>query len=349
METIQTRYTPGAEGLLSPLLPWLSDKSVSEILMNKPGEVYVQQGGCMTRHALPALDRVHLKRLFTFIANESNQSIHEESPLLSGNLYDGSRVQLVMPPTAKDYTLSIRRQSVKRLSLDDYRHSNFYSQTRPFDMHAPAMDYLSEDDHALMRLYEAGRWADFMEAAVHFKKNIVISGATSSGKTTYLNALVSHIPLSERIITLEDTYEINIPHPNTVSLCALKKLSRDEPAVTMQDLVQCSLRLRPDRLVMGEIRGPEVLDFISACSTGHEGSITTIHAQNPRVAFLRMIQLVRLNNVPSMRDEDIERLLNEVIDIVIQVNETPDGRLSTWMHYKYAKAASEGRLACVSH
>ena len=100
---------------------------------------------------------------------------------------------------------------------------------------------------------------------------------------------------------------------------------------------------------MGEIRGPEVLDFISACSTGHEGSITTIHAQNPRVAFLRMIQLVRLNNVPSMRDEDIERLLNEVIDVVIQVNETPDGRISSWMHYKYAKVASEGRLACVSH
>lgn len=348
MEITTTRYTPGAEGLLSPLLPWLSDSRVSEILVNKPGEVYIEQGGCMTRHALPALDRVHLKRLFTFIANESHQGIHEGAPLLSGNLYDGSRVQLVMPPASKDYTLSIRRQSVKRLSLDDYRNSNFYSQTRAFDMHAPAMDYLSEDDLVLIRLFEAGRWADVMEAAVHFKKNIVISGATSSGKTTYLNALVGHIPLSERIITLEDTYEINIPHPNTVSLCAPKKLSRDAPAVSMQDLVQCSLRLRPDRLVMGEIRGPEVLDFISACSTGHEGSITTIHAQNPRVAFLRMIQLVRLNNVPSMRDEDIERLLNEVIDIVIQVNETPDGRLSTWMHYKYANLAKDKGRTCTA-
>jgi type IV secretion system protein VirB11 len=164
-----------------------------------------------------------------------------------------------------------------------------------------------------------------------------------------LNALVSHIPLSERIITLEDTYEIATSHPNTVSLCAPKKSGRDEPVVTMQDLVQCALRLRPDRLIMGEIRGPEVLDFISACSTGHEGSITTIHAQNPRVAFLRMIQLVRLNNVPSMRDEDIERLLNEVIDIVIQVNGTPDGRVSSCMHYKYANVARQEGLSCASH
>lgn len=300
----------------------------------------------MTRHALPALDRVHLKRLFTFIANESKQDIHEAAPLLSGNLYDGSRVQLVIPPASQDYTLSIRRQSVKSLSMDDYRKSNFYTSARAFDMHAPAVDYLSEDDHVLRRLYKAARWADFMEAAVHFKKNIVISGATSSGKTTYLNALVSHIPLSERIITLEDTYEINMSHQNTVSLCAPKKLGKDVPVVSMQDLVQCSLRLRPDRLVMGEIRGPEVLDFISACSTGHEGSITTIHAQNPRVAFLRMIQMVRLNNVPSMRDEDIERLLNEVIDIVVQVNCTPEGRMSSWIHYKHANLAKEEVRTC---
>ena len=346
METTQLRYTPGAEGLLSPLLPWLSDNSVSEILMNKPGEIYVDKGGCMTKHVLPALDRVHIKRLFTFIANESNQSMDEASPLLSGNLYDGSRVQLVMSPAAKDYTLSIRRQSVKRLSLDDYRHSDFYASTRAFDMHAPAINYLSEDDHVLIRLHKASRWADFMEAAVHFKKNIVISGATLSGKTTYLNALIGHMPLSERIITLEDTYEIEIPHQNKVGLCAFKPSGRSLPVVSMQDLVQCSLRLRPDRLVMGEIRGAEVLDFISACSTGHEGSITTIHAQNPRVAFSRMVQLVRLNNLPSMRDEDIERLLNEVIDVVIQVDKTPTGRLSSWIHYKYSNVPIEGSVPC---
>ena len=349
MEITQARYTPGAEGLLSPLLPWLSDSNVSEILINKPGEVYIEKGGRMTRYPLHALDRMHLKRLFTFIANECNQGIHDDSPLLSGNLYDGSRVQLVMPPAAKDYALSIRRQSVKRLSLDDYRNSNFYSTTRAFDRHTLASDYLSEDDHVLMRLYKAGNWADFMEAAVNFKKNIVLSGATSSGKTTYLNALAGHIPLSERIITLEDTYEIEIPHQNTVSLVAPKQLGKNKPVVSMQDLVQCSLRLRPDRLVMGEIRGAEVLDFISACSTGHEGSITTIHAQNPRVAFLRMIQMVRLNNVPSMRDEDIQKLLDEVIDIVVQVNKTPSGRLSTWIHYKHAQVAEKGVRACASY
>lgn len=349
MEMMATRYMPGAQGLLSPLMPFLSDNHVSEILINQPKEVYVQKGRSMTCHVLPELDRVHLKRLFTFIANESNQGIHENSPLLSGNLYDGSRVQLVIPPVSQDYTLSIRRQSVKQLSMDDYRHSNFYSQTRIFDRYAPVMDHFSDTDRVLMTLYESGCWADFMEAAVHFKKNIVISGATSSGKTTYLNALISHIPLSERIITLEDTYEITIPHPNIVRLCAPKQSGRTASVVSMQDLVQCSLRLRPDRLIMGEIRGSEVLDFISACSTGHEGSMTTIHAQNPRVAFLRMMQMVRLNNVPGMRDEDIERLLQEVVDIVIQVNDTPEGRVSTCVYYKYASMVKKEGLACASH
>ncbi len=337
---IKTRYTPGAEGLLSPLLLWLCDKSVSEIMINKPGEVYIEQGGLMTRFELAALDRVHLKRLFTFISNEANQSLNEDSPLLSGNLYDGSRVQLVIPPTAKDYTLSIRRQSTKTLSLDDYRHSNFYNKARAYDIHAPAASYATKEDEALEQLYHAGNWADFMASAVQFKKNIIISGETSSGKTTYLNALAAHIPKHERIITLEDTYEINIPHLNQVNLLAIKKTDGNTPVVSMQDLVQCSLRLRPDRLLMGEVRGKEVLDFISACSTGHDGSITTIHAPNPRMAFLRMIGMVRQNNVAGMRDEDIRHLLDEVIDIIVQVHPTDDGRLMDGVYYKGARACS---------
>jgi type IV secretion system protein VirB11 len=332
---IKEQFAPGAEGLLKPLELWLKDSNVSEILMNKPQEVFVERFGEMKRFEVPALDGLHLKRLFTLIANENGQVLNENSPMLSGNLKDGSRVQLVIPPTAKQYTLSIRRQSIASRTLDDYRKSNFYHGAKPFFKNNKD-SLLNEEDRELLSLYQHQRWADFMALAVLSKKNIVISGETSSGKTTFLNACCHHIPSHERIITLEDTYEVNLPHANKVSLLALKKSEKTEVTISMQDLVQCSLRLRPSRLIMGEIRGREILDFVSACATGHEGSITSIHANNPQVAFMRMTQLYKLNNVPFMRDEDILRELNEVIDIIIQLKKTPHGRQLTWVYFKHA-------------
>ena len=333
-----TYFTPGSEGLLSPLQPFFQDKAVSEILINKPYEVFVERHGVMACHTLSTLDPMHLRRLFTFIANENGQCLSEEAPLLSGNLYDGSRVQLVIPPAARFHTLSIRRPSIKKMTLEDYKQSSFYDRARSFELNTKNQDELSEDDRALALLYQKGQWGDFIALAVHAKKNIVISGQTSSGKTTYLNACIGNIPHHERIITLEDTYEVTIPHKNLVSLRAPKKGEGHVKGLSMQDLVQCSLRLRPDRLIMGEVRGAEVLDFISACATGHEGSITSIHASNPRTAFMRMKQLYKRNNVPSMRDEDIERELHEVVDIIIQVARGPQGRFADSFYYKHAHA-----------
>lgn len=339
-------FTPGAQGLLTPLNHFFQDPLVSEILINKPQEVFVERAGVMVRHVIPALDSLHIRRLFTFIANENGQCLSEESPMLSGNLYDNSRVQLVIPPAARTYTLSIRRPSIKKLTLADYKASGFYDVAHGFDMNAGIGQDLSAGDRALGALYHQGAWADFIAMAVQLKKNIVISGETSSGKTTYLNACISHIPHEARIITLEDTYEVSIPHHNVVSLCAPKKGVGKTGGLCMQDLVQCALRLRPDRLIMGEIRGAEVLDFISACSTGHAGSITSIHANNPRIAFMRMTQLYKLNNVPSMRDEDIRKALDEVVDIIIQVARTPDGRMADAFYYKHANATSLGKRPC---
>jgi type IV secretion system protein VirB11 len=340
---LKSYFTPGAEGLLTPIKHFLQDEVVSEILINKPGEVFVERAGAMECYAIPALDAMHLRRLFTFIANENGQSLSESSPLLSGNLYDNSRVQCVIPPASRHYTLSIRRPSIQKLTLADYKAAGFYDNMRGFDLDESNYDFLSDEEIALGDLYHQGNWADFIALAVHLKKNIVVSGQTSSGKTTYLNACIGNIPHKERIITLEDTYEVNIPHQNRVSLCALKKTQGQDDGVCMQDLVQCALRLRPDRLIMGEIRGAEILDFISACSTGHEGSITSIHASNPRTAFMRMMQLYKLNNVPSMRDADIERELHEVIDIIIQVTRTHEGREGVFCYYKQAKATKKGK------
>ena len=166
------------------------------------------------------------------------------------------------------------------------------------------------------------------------KKNIVISGATSSGKTTFLNSCIGQIPSHERLITLEDTYEIDVSHQNLVRLKSLKKSGNQTATVTMQDLVQASLRLRPDRIIMGEIRGREIFDFVSACSTGHSGALATIHANNPRVAFMRMAQLYKLNKVSGMSDADIHRELHEVIDIVVQLQKTNEGRRLVEVYYK---------------
>ena len=258
--------------------------------------------------------------------------------MLCGNLKDSSRVQLVIPPVARSYTLSIRRPSIKKFTLDDYRDMGFYKDTRAFEL---SDEYCDPDgrEGVLRHLHQRGLWADFIALAIVLKKNIVISGATSSGKTTYLNTCTAHIPHHERIITLEDTFEVDIPHINRVSLLAVKKSNSQSTAVSMQDLLHCTLRLRPDRIIMGEIRGREILDFVSACSTGHEGSITSIHASNPQAAFLRMVQLYKQNNVPSMRDEDILSELHSVIDVIVQLKKPEQGKGALFIYYKGGKRA----------
>lgn len=329
-----TQYGPDAEGLLAPLKPWLSDHHISEILINKPGEVYVEKDGRMNLHQVQELTERVLDMLFQLIANENAQRIGLSQPLLSGSLHDGSRVQIVLPPTAEHHTLSIRRKVVRSLSLDDYNQRNFYQYANPALIDSNVMtDDLNIKENQLRACYKQQEWDRFIRLAIEAKKNIVISGGTSSGKTTYLNACLKQIPLSERIIVLEDAREIEIPHPNQVKLLCSKG-EQGLAQVSMQTLVQCCLRLRPDRIVMGEIRGKEILDFLSACSTGHEGSITSIHANNPRVAIMRMTQLYKQNNVPSMSDSDILREINQVIDIIVQLEKRDEGRFVQSIYYK---------------
>lgn len=329
-------YTPGSTGLLSPINTFLADPGVSEILINKPQEVWVEKDGRLQFHQIEALNEPHLLRLFQLIANENKQRLSREMPLLSGNLQDDSRVQLCLPPTAKYPALSIRRKVVKNFTLIDYMNQGFYQQAQQADIDNYSVTSLSESDQKLLKLYNEARWDCFIKLAIESKKNIVISGGTSSGKTTFLNACLHHIDHQDRIIILEDTREIEIPHPNQVQLMASKG-DQGEAKVNMQDLVQCCLRLRPDRIIMGEIRGQEIMDFISACSTGHEGSLTSVHANNPRIAFMRMTQMYKLNNVPSMSDQDIMRELKEVIDIIIQIAKTPEGRKVQSIYYKYGQ------------
>lgn len=332
-------YEPGSAGLLAPLNQWLSAPNVSEILINHPKEVWVENELGMNRHAAPEMTEAHLYRLFQLIANENKELLSPEHPLLSGHLKEGVRVQLCLPPTSRYPTLSIRRQVKKSMSLQEYQAAGCYDKTVSAKAEADSFSSLPLSDQKLVQLYAQKAWPEFVEHAILFKKNIVISGGTSSGKTTYLNACLRHIDRGERLIILEDTREVDAPHPNQVQLWAPKG-GQSLAKLSMQDLVQCSLRLRPDRIIMGEIRGAEILDFVSACSTGHEGSMTTLHANSPHIAFMRMTQLYKLNGVPSMSDEDILRELKTVIDIIIQLTKTPAGRKVHSIYYKY------GHMSC---
>lgn len=332
---VTAKYAPTSNGLLAPIQSFLNDPLVSEIMLNRTREILIEKEGNIKKFDIPEYDERILHNLFQLIARENKQEINETNPLLSGSLLDGSRIQLIIPPTAKNFTFSIRRVVAKNFNLCDYQKQNYYNNTITSDIEKNHYDLLPESEKKLIDLYHKKSWDEFINYAILYRKNIVISGGTSSGKTTFLNACLRSIDPTDRLIILEDTREIQIEHENQVNLLASKN-DQGFSKITMQDLVQASLRLRPDRIIMGEIRGKEILDFVSACSTGHEGSMTTIHANNPRIAFMRMTQMYKLNNVPSMRDEDIMRELKEVIDIVIQLNKTKQGRVASHIYYKYS-------------
>ena len=308
---------PSSQGLLSCLKPWLDDPKVCEIMLNTPQEIFVEREGSIATYHVPALNKQTLYMLFGLLARENKQQLHAGSPLMAGSLQDGSRIQLVVPPVSHTPVFSIRRQVATQVALAD-----FQSVAVPPGAGGQVLD---DGSVPLAVLYRQRKWPEMIAQAVLAKKNIVISGGTSTGKTTFLMACMAHIPKASRVIVLEDTREIDVRHPNHLCLATLRP-GPSGPAVSMQHLLQCSLRLRPDRLVMGEIRGAEMMDFVAACSTGHAGALTTVHANSPRLAIARMRQLYKLNPVPAMTDSDIDHALLGVIDVVVQLERSQGQR-----------------------
>ncbi len=298
------------DSYLAPLAIWLARGDVTDIYINRPQEVWIETlGGATECHAAPALTGQVLQRLARQIAACSAQGISREAPLLAASLPDGSRVQVVLPPATRgEVALAIRKHVSAGLALDAWRGSGAIA--------APA----AERHPAEWRAKQGKEVIETLRAAVRARRNILISGGTSSGKTTFLNALLREIPADERLILIEDTPELQLVHPNAVGLIAARG-HMGEADVSAEDLLIAALRMRPDRIVLGEIRGGEAMTFLRAINTGHPGSLSTIHADSPERAMDQLALLV-LQSGNKLSWENVVQYITKSIDIIVQLSRT---------------------------
>ena len=305
---------------LGPLAFLLERADVTDIFINAPGEAWIETvTGKIERHAAPQLDETTLWRLARQIASLSNQGVNREHPLLAATLPDGERVQVIAPPATRGHlAIAVRKHVVADLTLDDYEHASAFSATRT-DGKSDAEALNTE----LRALLDNGQTAEFLRQAVRGRKNIIVAGGTSTGKTTFLNALLKEIPRQERLILIEDAAEVQLDHPNAIGLIAVRG-ENGEARVTAEDLVQASLRMRPDRIILGELRGREATDFLRAINTGHPGSITTLHADSPRGAVDQLSLLVLQAGLNLGRAE-IADYVRGIVDVFVQLSRR-DGR-----------------------
>ncbi|QDX27372.1 P-type DNA transfer ATPase VirB11 [Sphingomonas suaedae] len=309
--------------LLSYLAPFgeaLTRPDVTDIYVNRPHEIWAESsGGAIERDDAPLLDEVTLGRLARQIAALAHQGISREHPLLSATLPDGARVQIVAPPATRDgVVLAIRKHVSPDLTLDDYL------ATGAFDATQTGAEAENADDQRIAALVEAGDISGALSTAVRARKNILVSGGTSTGKTTFLNALLREVPSDERLILIEDTPELRATHQNSVGLLAARS-ELGEARVTANDLVAASLRMRPDRIILGELRGDEALAFLRAVNTGHPGSMTTVHADSPHGA-IEQIALLVLQAGTQLSRADVHHYVRSTIDVYVQLSRSSGRR-----------------------
>lgn len=307
---------------LSPLADVLERPDVTDIYVNRPGELWVETNrGLVERHEVTALDEATLARLARQVAAISHQGISREHPLLSATLPDGARIQIVIPPATRGpIAIAIRKHIAPDLTLEDYAGSGAFEETR-----SGAISPASDADREISDRLQAGDIANALRVAVRARKNILVSGGTSTGKTTFLNTLLREIPLEERLILIEDTPELRTPHDNLVGLLAARS-ALGEAQVSADDLVAASLRMRPDRIILGELRGPEAFAFLRAVNTGHPGSMTTVHADSAARAVEQIVLLVLQSGTQLTRD-DVRHYVQNTVDIYVQLSRKAGRRL----------------------
>ncbi len=304
---------------LLPFKTIFAEDGVNEVMVNKPEEVWIEKYGDFRLEAMPDLNYEHLIGLGGLVAQSTNQVISEQKPLLSATLPNGYRIQVVYPTACEPGSIgiSIRKGSAIQLTLDDYEKFGAFTQTA-------VESKIDENDLILNQYLKEKRIKDFIRKAVISKKNIIISGGTSTGKTTFTNAALLEIPFNERLLTIEDAREIQLSsHPNRLHLIASKG-GQGMAKVSTQDLIEACLRLRPDRIIVGELRGVEAFSFLRAINTGHPGSISTLHADTPAMA-LEQLKLMVMQAGLGMPPEEIKKYILAVIDIVIQLKRGKGG------------------------
>jgi type IV secretion system protein VirB11 len=306
------------ETCLAPLAGHLERPEVTDIWINRPGELWLETlGGQIERHHAPELTTPLLLRMARQIAALTAQGINREHPILSGALLTGERVQVIIPPATRgDVAIAIRKHVMGGMVLEEYQAAGSFSATtltRPSDDPVDKPMATSGGDPMIV-----------LREAVAARRNILISGGTSSGKTTFLNALLREVPAHERLILIEDTPELQIAHENAVGLLSARS-PLGEANVTADDLLIASLRMRPDRIILGEIRGAEAATFLRAVNTGHPGSITTIHADTPERAIDQLALLVLQTGV-RMNWDDVVTYVRRSLGIIVQLTRNQTGR-----------------------
>jgi pilus assembly protein CpaF len=282
---------------LGPLEPLLADPTISDILVNSPYKVYIERGGKIERTGVTFNDNDHVLRVIERIVSSVGRRIDESSPMVDARLSDGSRVNAVIPPVALDGPmLSIRRFGKEPLRIN--------------------------------KLIEMGSLtpeiAEMFKMCVRARLNILISGGTGAGKTTLLNALSAYIPEDERIITIEDSAELMMQQPHVLRMETRPRNIEGRGEITQRDLVKNALRMRPDRIIVGEVRSGEAIDMLQAMNTGHDGSMTTIHANTPRDALVRVETMIQMAGL-RISERAMRQQIASAINLVIQIARMSDG------------------------
>ncbi|KRA20937.1 MULTISPECIES: P-type DNA transfer ATPase VirB11 [unclassified Lysobacter] len=318
---------------------YMSSPDVTEICINKPGELYLETREGWKFIEVPTLTFERARQFCTAVVNESNtgQRITDADPVVSLTFPTGQRAQFVIPPAcdAGKVSITIRLPSKHNKTLQQYQDDGFFAQI------LESTHVLSEHDRELLELRASRNYSEFFKKAVQYKKNIVVAGATGSGKTTFMKSLVGHIPDVERLVTIEDARELFIQQPNVVHLL-YSKGGQSTSNVTAKSCMEACLRMKPDRIILAELRGDESFYFIRNCASGHPGSITSCHAGSTTQTWDQLALMVKASAEGSgLEFAVIKRLLMMTIDIVVHIKAHAGQRHITGIDFNPERAHSE--------
>jgi type IV secretion system protein VirB11 len=311
---------------------FLEDDNINEIAYQKPYEIWVERNTGEWVKYESELTETKALSLATTLAGNIKTEISDKKPILSCVLPKGERVQVVIPPASNFISITIRKPSKKRITFDDLRQSNIFNKIVKLET-----NYISSTDKELLELYNNLQWEQFLAKAVEYGKTIIIAGETGSGKTTFMKSLIDFIPKDERIITIEDVPEIKFyEHENYINLFYPSE-AKPTDLLNSATLLKSCLRMKPDRILLAELRGGETYDFLNVISSGHKGSITSLHAGSPQEAFIRLAFMVLQNEQGQCIPFDrIIKMLLDVIHIVVHFTLLKGKRVITGIYFNLA-------------